>query len=292
MGAPRPRRIRAFGGPLNFAAVLSACLVTVLTAPSPAAGRVSHYLALGDSVPVWNGSSSYPNLILAHYRRELAGVQLDNMAVSGETTTSMLHGGQYAAALAFLRAHKGHIALITIDIGGNDIVGCALTPAGADPASPCATQARATIKRNLTAMLRGLHAGAARVRVIGMSYYDPLLGDWLAGGLLHSLAKLSEQGLVILNQELTSIYGGATQTANVQDTFRSRDLDTLVPSPWGRVPIAVDRACSSLDIVCRAGAPEGFGDDPNPAGARAIAGAFERTIDPLCLRRRSRTWRC
>ena len=138
------------------------------------ASRISYYVALGDSVAVWNGSSSYPYLILAHYQRKLPGLRLDDMAVSGATTGTMRHGGQYLAARSFLRAHRGHIALITIDIGGNDIVGC-VGLGGIDPA--CSAQARSTIKRNLTAMLAGLHASARGVRVIGMTYYNPFLGD-------------------------------------------------------------------------------------------------------------------
>jgi hypothetical protein len=37
-------------------------------------------------------------------------------------------------------------------------------------------------KHNLSAMLSGLRRPAAAVPLVGMSYYDPLLGDWLAGG--------------------------------------------------------------------------------------------------------------
>jgi len=250
----------------------------------PSAPRISYYLALGDSVPVWNGNSSYPNLIVAHYQRQLPGLRLDDMAMSGATTGTMRLGGQYLAARSFLRAHSGHIALITIDIGGNDIVGC-VGPGGIDPA--CSAQARSTIKRNLTAMLAGLHAAARGVRVIGMTYYNPFLGDWLAGGPSRSLALSTLPGLVSLNRELTALYSGAKTTADVQGMFRSTDLTTVVASQWGDVPIAVKRACSWLDIQCHVGAPEGFGDDPNNAGAAAIASAFERTIGPLCTHKRS-----
>jgi lysophospholipase L1-like esterase len=247
----------------------------------------SYYLALGDSVPVWNGTNSYPYLILSRYQRKLPGLTLDDIAISGETTTSMLQDGQYQSALSFLQTHKGHIALITIDIGGNDVVGCALSIDTAAPDSPCSVQARATIKQNLTLMLAGLHAAAPGVPVIGMSYYDPLLGDWLGGGAFRALALTTLRSLVVLNRHLTSLYGGARKTANVQGIFHSTDLRTMVVSPWGEVPIAVQRACAWLDIFCQAGAPEGFGDDPNNAGAVAIAMAFERRISRLCIRRRS-----
>jgi hypothetical protein len=85
-------------------------------------------------------------------------------------------------------------------------------------------------------------------------------------------------GLRRLNHELTVLYG-PRHTADVQGTFRSLNFRSRVASPWGFVPPAVARACAWLDIGCHAGAPEDFGDDPNQAGAAAIAGAFNRVID-------------
>lgn len=247
-------------------------------------GRVSYYLVLGDSVPVWNGTRSYPDLLLSHYGHRLPGLRLDDIAVSGETTTSM-RDYQYPQALKFLRAHKRHVALITIDIGGNDIVGCS-PPAGLDPTGPCVITARATIKRNLQAMLAGLHKVAPGVPVIGMNYYDPFLGDWLAGGPDRAFALSTVPALRALNQELAALYG-TKNTADVQGAFHATDLTTIVESPWGNIPIAVQRACAWLDITCRPGAPEGFGDDPNDSGAAAIASAFEHTIDQQCTRKTS-----
>jgi GDSL-like Lipase/Acylhydrolase family len=180
-------------------------------------------------------------VLLTHYRRRFPGLTLNDIAVSGETTSSLLSRGQYAGAIRFLRAHRGHVALITIDIGGNDVVECALSIEGARPDSPCEVQARATIKRNLRKILAGLRAAAPGVPLIGMTYYDPLLGDWLAGGSLRTLAVTTVSGLVVLNRELTSLYGGRRRTADVQGMFRSTDLTAMVPSPWGTVPIAVGR---------------------------------------------------
>jgi lysophospholipase L1-like esterase len=269
---------------------LSVNVAVAVTAASPnARAKPLYYLALGDSVPVWNGAKSYPYRILAHYQPRLRGLMLDDIAVSGATTESMLTGGQYDTALQFLRAHRGHVALITIDIGGNDLVGC-IGVTGIDPA--CATQARATIKRNLRKMLGGLRASAPHVPLFGMTYYNPFLGNWLAGGAGRSLTRATTPGLLALNHELTSLYGGAKTTADVQGAFAATDFKKIVPSPWGAIPIAVKRACSWLDITCRAGAPEGFGDDPNPIGAAVIASAFERRIGvlspALSLRRRHR----
>lgn len=240
--------------------------------------RVSYYLALGDSVAVATGTTAYPYRLLRAYRRKLRGLRLDDIAVPGATTSSMLES-QYRTALGFLQAHRRHVALITIDIGGNDVAGC-FGPGGVNAA--CFSQGLAMIKHNLTPMLTGFHKAAAGVPVIGMSYYNPFLGYWLAGGPFRSFALSTVSAGEALSRELTAIYGGAKQIADVQGAFRSTDLGTVVPSQWGDVPIAVDRACSWLDIQCHQGAPEGFGLDPMPAGELAIASAFERAIGPVC----------
>jgi lysophospholipase L1-like esterase len=237
----------------------------------------SFYVALGDSVPVWDGSHSYPHLLRKHYRASVPGLALEDMAVSGATTTSMLEGGQYRSALRFLRRHVGQIALITIDIGGNDIVGCA-SPTGIDRS--CVAKGLATVDKNLSTMLSGLRAAAPSVPLIGMTYYDPFLGDWLAGGAARTLALDSLSVVDTLNRELDSLYG-ASSTAGVARAFTTDDDSTFVDSPWGSVPVDVDRACSWLDITCQAGQTEGFGDDPNVPGQREIADAFEITIGDL-----------
>jgi hypothetical protein len=245
---------------------------------SGGAGTSSYYLALGDSVPVWDGSHSYAHLLENHYVTDIPGLQLNDIAVSGATTTSMRDGGQYQAALRFLRKHAGHIALITIDIGGNDVVYCA-TPSGID--MTCVTNALATMESNITAMLAGLAQAAPSVPIIGMNYYDPYLGDWLAGGATRTLALGSLAVVAELNSDLETVYGGPTVTADVQGAFKTADDGSLVGSPWGRVPVDVARACSWLDIVCHRGQPEGFGDDPNVTGRTKIAAAFERIIGKL-----------
>lgn len=250
----------------------------VTVAAGKAVATPWYYLALGDSVPVWDGTQSYPYRILAHYKRRLGGLTLDDIAVSGATTASMLNGGEYQTALRFLRAHRGHVALITIDIGGNDLVGC-ISGTGID--EMCTTRAREAIKSNLSTMLAGLRTAAPHVALFGMTYYNPFLGNWLAGGAARSLTLGTTPVLLALNHELTSLYGAAKKTADVQGAFKATDFTTMVPSQWGTVPVAVKRACSWLDIVCQKGALEGFGDDPNIAGAAVIASAFEHKIGVL-----------
>lgn len=84
-------------------------------------------------------------------------------------------GTQLAEAVSFLQAHKDKVALVTIDIGANDLarldaqgneVNCLLEPAG------CATQT-ARMVENLGAILADLRAAAGPdVPIVAMSYYD------------------------------------------------------------------------------------------------------------------------
>jgi len=246
-----------------------------------------YVLALGDSTAMWNGNRSYPDLIVSHYQAAVPHLTLVDMACSGETTSSMIAhslcapgGSQYQNALSFLRAHAGKIALVTIDIGGNDVVNCIYE---ANPTT-CFVNGLKTMQKNLATIVKGLRAATrSGVPIIGMNYYDPLLGDWLAGpGPTRTLTLNVITGVATLNKDMTQVYAKAfVPVADVATAFQSSDMTHFVASQWGRIPVAVDRACTLLDITCHRGAPEGFGDDPNNAGAVVIARAFEKTIGTL-----------
>jgi lysophospholipase L1-like esterase len=187
-------------------------------------------------------------------------------------------GSQQQQAVAFLSAHRNSVALITIDIGGNDVLACGSGSA----TSSCLQQTEATMASNLTTILTELRQAAGpSVPIVGMNYYDPYLGDWLAGGAARSTAIGSVSYLVSLNNLLDKTYEDAgARVANVQDAFQSTDLSTYVSSPWGQIPIAVKEACTLLDMSCRVGG-QAIGTDPTPAGAVVIAKAFETTIGVL-----------
>jgi hypothetical protein len=69
-----------------------------------------------------------------------------------------------------------------------------------------------------------------------MTYYNPFLGNWLAGGAARPLTRATTPSLLALDHELTSLYGGAKKTADVQGIFRATDFKTMVPSRWGTIP--------------------------------------------------------
>src|SRR5262249_61585953 len=94
-----------------------------------------------------NGTNrGYVDDLYAAERATVPNLQLRNFGCGGETTQTMITGGtffdtrcgyktssQLDQPAAFLEAHRGQIAFITIDAGGNDLVsgrGVPAIPAG------------------------------------------------------------------------------------------------------------------------------------------------------------------
>src|SRR5262249_61441403 len=77
-------------------------------------------------------------------------------------------GPQLAASVAFLDAHRGEVAYVTIDIGGNDVI----QPDGGGVAA---------IETNLPVILAELRdAAGPGVPIVGMNYYNPFFVEWFA----------------------------------------------------------------------------------------------------------------
>jgi hypothetical protein len=253
----------------------------------PIGPGISYYLSLGDSIGMWDGTRSFPYLLANRYSHStVPGIRLIDMSCSGETTESMVRGStcarggsQYDNAVSFVTAHRGHIALITISIGGNDVVPCMSRP----NAAACFDNGLSKMKANISTIVAGLRtATGPDVPIVGMNVYDPLLGDWLAPGTGRSLAVAAIAGVGLLSKTMAQAYQAeAVPIADVQGAYRATDLTHFETSPWGRVPVAVANACSWLDIVCHRGALIGYGDDPNRAGAVVVARAFEKVIGRL-----------
>src|SRR6202012_2632573 len=151
-------------------------------------------VALGQSIET---DAGYANDLYAHYKREFGRkLTLVKLGCPGETSTSMLtgagspcaypQGSQLAAALAFISAHRSEVKLITIDIGANDIDGCATATT---ISQSCVTQGFANAAHNLPLILGALRKAAGQSTVIaGMNLYDPFLADYLTGTAGQELA--------------------------------------------------------------------------------------------------------
>ena len=160
-----------------------AVLVTCVALPgvaSAASHPHTYYLALGDSLsvgvqPDQTGKSletdqGYANQLFTIEQKHVPHLKLVKLGCPGDTTESMLTGhgnetnakffhcdrsggSQLSAAERFLRAHhqRGEVPLVTIDIGANDVDGCAAPGVNV---GQCVAAGEASIKRNLPPILR------------------------------------------------------------------------------------------------------------------------------------------
>ena len=249
------------------------------------------YLALGDSLATGGGAGSghgYVNDIYSRLSTDVPGLVLKNLGCGGDSTTRMIHGGlcknyatgsQLGDAERFLQDHSGQVAFVTIDIGGDDIVGCGTTGA-LNPT--CVTKALTAINVNLAIIMSGLRAAGGGVPVVGMTYYDPYLAAWYSGAFFHGppnreLARASLTVLRDLNAELKSIYGRyGAKVANVQRSYRSSNWRLTGSYLGTALPQNVANVCNWTHM-CMTG-----GENPNihatDFGHSLIATAYEKVL--------------
>jgi len=254
-------------GPVRIAlAALAAVAVTACSGPVTPAGPhapASYYLALGDSLsqgvqPNATGVSvdtqqGYPDQVYAALRRGHPGLRLVKLGCPGETTGTMINGGicrypggsQLAAAVAFLRAHRGHVLLTTIDIGANDLEDCGSQSNVIKVLSCFVTGAPGAVSRLATIMERLRTAAGPGVRMAGMSYYLPALAEWRNGSSGQTIAKLVERLEAGYNDLLERVYAKSdAKVANVFGAFDTGDFGDQVRLPGiGKVPRNVALLC-------------------------------------------------
>jgi lysophospholipase L1-like esterase len=274
--------------------VATAATFTACSAPATPASPASYYLALGDSLsqgvqPDSAGASvetaqGYPDLVYTELRQGHPALKLVRLGCPGETTKSMMHGGicrytggsQLAAAVAFLRAHRHHTLLVTLDIGANDAQACG-SHAGLAKLASCVAQAPEAAT-NLASILASLRAAAGPgIRIVGMSYYLPELAQWRSGTLGHVVAEFSERLAVTYNGLLTRAYAQAgIGEADVFGAFATTDFGHQVTVPgMGTLPRNVALICE-WTWEC-APPPRGPNQHANQAGYRVIANEILKT---------------
>jgi lysophospholipase L1-like esterase len=276
---------------------VTACAADVAAGGSHRRGTAviaRYYLALGDSLsrgvqPNAAGVSTptqqgYADQLYTALRRRSPGLRLVKLGCPGETTGTMINGGlcryaagsQLAAAVSFLRANRGRVSLITIDIGANDPDSCITQPSLGKVASCIGTAVPATAA-NLTKIMTALReAGGSRIRIIGMNYYLPELALWRDGLAGRVLAQLSERLAIGYNSMLTTVYQAyGARIANVFSAFRTEDFTGRVALPGlGQLPPNVAAVCRWTWECARP--PRGPNEHANVTGYRVIADAFLR----------------
>jgi lysophospholipase L1-like esterase len=237
----------------------------------------TYYVSLGDSYSVGYqpGLGATPGYTA--YVARKTHLTLVNFGCSGATTTSILDTvgcpealpntadaasyptmTQAAAAEAFIAAHSGHIGLITVSIGGNDVLACAKQ---ADPLT-CFAEAVVNLTTNVDALASGLRSVAGpKVPIIGLTYPDVVLGSYVypsvpATPLRMELAQTSVVAFKsLVNPALRAAYalsGGILVDVTKETGAYIPLTKTTTLQPYGTVPVAVAGVCT-LSWFCKLG---------------------------------------
>ncbi len=236
-----------------------------------------YYLSVGDSYavgyqPNGNLTHGFAQQLLPKARKRGHDLTLVNLACGGATTTSILNRKgcskdrravgtksyapltQTQAAARFLRNHRGDVELVTISIGGNDITACGR---GVPDPIQCVADTVTGINTNVTELARTLRKAAGpKVRFVGTTYPDVLLGQWVREPVNKPIAQLSTLAFKqFINPALRSAYAKAD--GEFVDVTRATgaygpltDLTTL--PPYGRIPVPVAEVCR-LTWYCQKG---------------------------------------
>ncbi len=282
----------------SFAFVVAMITFSMLQGGFPAAragGDTAWYLALGTSLAVGfhpgHGptDTGYVDDLYRILQERIPDLALRNVGCPGETSRSMINGrdslchhaagSQLDAAVAFLTAHPGQVAFITLEVGANDLLGACMRDSWRIDRA-CATALLPRLQSRLTRIVDALQAAGPDVPIVAMNYYDPLLGLWglVPGG--RALARADQRVWTDLNAALGTAYEGAgVVVADVAATFRIDDFtDTIVIPGRGPLPANVALTCT-WTWFCT---PR-FAGDPhtNAVGYRKIAQTFETELDAL-----------
>jgi hypothetical protein len=268
----------------------------LLTGDSAAAAGVHYYLVLGGSeaegyqpegsvsggAPTEHG---YAQDLVDDLHSRLPDLQVKDMGCPAEGARTMVEGtglchpaagSQLAEAVAFLHAHRDQVPLVTIDIGFNDIAPCIYNVTTIDPA--CVTQGIASLKQYLPTILSEIKAAVDRTTVvIGLTHYNPLLGDYLHSGD-EALTLQSVGAIDQLNSTLTNLYTEYHMpVANVAAVFDTTDGTKVSDGLRGIIPKSVADICE-YTFVCD-GPVNGNYAHPTDRGYQRIASTIEHEID-------------
>ena len=232
-------------------------------------------LALGDSLAVGVGATDpdangYVSVFnhdvfpQSHRGPEVA----TNLAVSGDTSGSFISGGQLANAVAAIADLGTNVKVVTLDIGGNDLLGLLVGPCSVSPADPaCQAAILAALTAfpgNYAAILSSITSALAEdpgnESFLVMTYYNPFDGTGSPFEPAIDAALLGADGVVDCSALGNPANAGLTDLiACIGASFGVTVVDVY--------PLFDNRALALTHIA--------FGDiHPNDAGHQVIADAF------------------
>lgn len=228
------------------------CLIPLalanLASASDHDNSVRHYLSLGTSLAVGiqpgidgvnqltdEGYADQVHDIVAPDYRKL---KLTKLGCPGETTETMIAGGkcdyeegsQLAQAIEFLHAHKGNVAIVTIDMGVNDVLAAnCIDVATSNADVTCLLNAFNELSINLITIVTALRQAAhPDTKFVAINYYNTFLAFWPTGPSGQFLAYQSRDLANILNYDvLGGVYAAfGVPLADVAAAFDSNNFDT------------------------------------------------------------------
>ena len=278
------------------AAVVASTALISLGSGSPAGAATAppYLLALGGSASVGfqptlahpHGqptSSGYAEDLVPLEQQRWPGLEVVHLGCPGATTMTVLEGGgkcpypegsQLQAAEAFLRTHPT-TALVTLDLGFNDLLSC-MRHEVVD--TPCVTEALVAVHDQLVRIVAAIKAAAPPgALIVGIGHYDPYLGDYLRGPVGEAFSAQSLGVMERLDATLRTDYSAAgVPVADVASAFDLADHAEVKWSGLPTVPTDVARTCQ-LTFMCN-GPPLGHNVHPDDAGYRAIASAIAEAV--------------
>lgn len=254
---------------LLLAALVGAALLLPAAAQAKTAPQL--YVSLGDSyaagyqpAPIGYSDAGFAYQVPTFAKKRGYKLKLVNYGCGGATTTSLVAqkgcaGGQgpkstaypkttqLAAATAFIKKNRANVKLITVSISGNDVTKCA-KGALADVGT-CVNGALSGISTNLSKTVKALRkAGGSKVKIVGITYPDVILGGWVQGGGAKALAEPSVAVFkTLLNPALKKQYesvGGSFVDVTTATGGYIPLTQTTTLAPYGVIPQAVANVCT------------------------------------------------
>lgn len=259
-------------------ATLILLLASLVLPAGASAAKKQLYVSVGDSYatgyqpdpdggPGASSGKGFADQLPGIARRRGYRLVLRNFGCGGATTLSLLErkgcpkpargavnpvaykSTQAVAAARFIRRHRRRVGLVTVSISGNDVTKCA----AAAEAITCVADAVKSINTNLKALLKRLRAAGPKVRIVGITYPDVILGGWVTGRESdRKLAELSQLAFEkLINPALKTQYEAVDGTfVDVTDATLGYDSltgeTTMVPGfePYSLLPLPVARICA------------------------------------------------
>jgi lysophospholipase L1-like esterase len=267
------------------------------------------YLSLGDSLSVGvqpdaTGTNQptddgYPDQLFNILSSEDDDLRLVKLGCENrETTQNMIYGGecsyeegsQLAQAVKFLRKHGDDVALITIDIGVNDVIfsGCIIETDGivtgvdvdciVAPDGPFAQ-----VAANLPTILSTLQQAADdNTPIVSVNYYNTFLASWLTGPEGPVLAEQSALLASIFNNDVLGQTYAAfnVPVADVAGAFDSNNFTEMVPFPTPDSPFMIPQNVALICLWTYMCVPDPVGPNihANPTGYGVIAATIEQVL--------------